>query len=69
MQILSPITDIQPLAKKGFTTEKLSPDINAPIITQSPEALGEHVQFWRLKTVPKHMVFLIEENILTGITN
>lgn len=45
MQILSPITDIQPLAKKGFTTEKLSPDINAPIITQSPEALGEHVQF------------------------
>lgn len=70
MQTLSPFTDIQPLAKKGLTTEKLSPDINASIIMPRVQKHLENTySLDDYKIVPKHMVFLIEENILTGITN
>lgn len=70
MQILSPFSDIQLLGQKGVDNRKDTARHKCfDNQTQSPEALGEHIHFSDYKTLPKHMVFMIEENILTGITN
>lgn len=79
MQIPSSFTDMQPLAKKGMswfqtkqgmTTEKLPQYINASIIKHRVQKHLENMySFEDYKTVPKHMVFLMEENILIRITN
>lgn len=59
---------MQPLAKKGLTTEKLPQYRNASIIKHRLQKHLENMySFEDYKTVPKHMVFLTEENI--GITN
>lgn len=70
MPIPSSLTDMQALSKTGLTTEKLPQHIYGSIIKHKAQKHSENMYTSEdHKSVPKHLVILMEESILIGITN